>query len=80
VPASGEACWTVLTGHPDVWRMHMRLELGVTVLKGHMQCISCHILLRVVLPYAVPREEDRLKRIEQEGWDRFAPISDTNKP
>ncbi|EFJ45411.1 hypothetical protein VOLCADRAFT_118369 [Volvox carteri f. nagariensis] len=26
------------------------------------------------------REEDRLKRIADEGWDRFAPISDTNKP
>ncbi|WIA20517.1 hypothetical protein OEZ85_004913 [Tetradesmus obliquus] len=26
------------------------------------------------------REQDRLKRIADEGWDRFAPISDTNKP
>eukprot|EP00882_Tetradesmus_deserticola_P005202 GHRQ01005479.1.p2 GENE.GHRQ01005479.1~~GHRQ01005479.1.p2 ORF type:complete len:175 (+),score=72.59 GHRQ01005479.1:193-717(+) len=26
------------------------------------------------------REDDRLKRIRDEGWDRFAPISDTNKP
>jgi hypothetical protein len=26
------------------------------------------------------REEQRLKRIEEEGWDRFAPISETNKP
>lgn len=34
----------------------------------------------LVLLLVVPREEDRLKRIEQEGWDRFAPISDTNKP
>eukprot|EP00884_Botryococcus_braunii_P005920 jgi/Botrbrau1/15329/Bobra.0379s0002.1 len=25
------------------------------------------------------REEDRLKRIAEEGWDRFAPISETNK-
>lgn len=26
------------------------------------------------------REEDRLKRIADEGWDRFAPVSETNKP
>ncbi|KIZ07482.1 hypothetical protein MNEG_0469 [Monoraphidium neglectum] len=26
------------------------------------------------------REQDRLKRIRDEGWDRYAPISDTNKP
>ncbi|GLC37443.1 hypothetical protein PLESTM_000585200 [Pleodorina starrii] len=26
------------------------------------------------------REEDRLKRIATEGWDRFAPVSETNKP
>ncbi|GIL77079.1 hypothetical protein Vretimale_3142 [Volvox reticuliferus] len=26
------------------------------------------------------REEDRQKRIAEEGWDRFAPISDTNRP
>jgi hypothetical protein len=27
----------------------------------------------------VSRQEDRLKRIAEEGWDRFAPISETNK-
>lgn len=26
------------------------------------------------------REDDRLKRIAEEGWDRFAPPSETNKP
>ncbi|CAG9462546.1 unnamed protein product [Pedinophyceae sp. YPF-701] len=26
------------------------------------------------------REEQRLKRIKEEGWDRFAPITETNKP
>eukprot|EP01024_Parvocaulis_polyphysoides_P040413 TRINITY_DN36753_c0_g2_i1.p1 TRINITY_DN36753_c0_g2~~TRINITY_DN36753_c0_g2_i1.p1 ORF type:complete len:176 (-),score=66.19 TRINITY_DN36753_c0_g2_i1:704-1231(-) len=26
------------------------------------------------------REEQRLKRIQDEGWDRFQPISETNKP
>uniref|UniRef100_A0A061R185 Uncharacterized protein n=1 Tax=Tetraselmis sp. GSL018 TaxID=582737 RepID=A0A061R185_9CHLO len=26
------------------------------------------------------REKDRLERIAKEGWDRFAPISETNKP
>lgn len=26
------------------------------------------------------REEDRQRRIREEGWDRFAPISDTNRP
>lgn len=26
------------------------------------------------------REAQRLERIEQEGWDRFAPLSDTNYP
>lgn len=26
------------------------------------------------------REQDRLKRIAEEGWDRFAPVSDDNKP
>ncbi|GBG00379.1 hypothetical protein Rsub_13061 [Raphidocelis subcapitata] len=26
------------------------------------------------------REQDRLKRIADEGWDRFAPVSETNKP
>jgi hypothetical protein len=26
------------------------------------------------------REQQRLKRIEQEGWDRYAPVSATNKP
>ncbi|KAK9839327.1 hypothetical protein WJX81_008209 [Elliptochloris bilobata] len=26
------------------------------------------------------REDDRLKRIRDEGWDRFAPVTDTNKP
>ena len=26
------------------------------------------------------READRLKRIREEGWDRFAPLSATNKP
>lgn len=26
------------------------------------------------------REKQRLERIEQEGWDRFAPVSDTNYP
>eukprot|EP00775_Hariotina_reticulata_P007309 gene7309-7522_t len=26
------------------------------------------------------RETDRLKRIAEEGWDRFAPISETNQP
>lgn len=26
------------------------------------------------------REEQRLKRIADEGWDRFAPLSETNKP
>lgn len=26
------------------------------------------------------READRLKRIKEEGWDRFAPVSETNKP
>lgn len=25
------------------------------------------------------REEDRLKRVADEGWDRFAPVSDSNK-
>ncbi len=25
------------------------------------------------------REEDRLKRIQDEGWDRYAPESDTNR-
>lgn len=26
------------------------------------------------------REDDRLQRIAKEGWDRFAPVSETNKP
>ncbi|PNW84425.1 hypothetical protein CHLRE_03g144647v5 [Chlamydomonas reinhardtii] len=26
------------------------------------------------------REDDRLKRIATEGWDRYAPVSDTNRP
>ena len=26
------------------------------------------------------REDDRKKRIEREGWDRFAPVSETNRP
>ncbi|KAJ8902725.1 hypothetical protein NDN08_006045 [Rhodosorus marinus] len=26
------------------------------------------------------REEDRQKRIREEGWDRFAPVTETNKP
>lgn len=26
------------------------------------------------------REEDRAKRIAEEGWDRFAPLTETNKP
>ena len=26
------------------------------------------------------REEQRLKRIDDEGWDRFAPLSETNRP
>ncbi|KAG2495307.1 hypothetical protein HYH03_006579 [Edaphochlamys debaryana] len=26
------------------------------------------------------REDDRLKRIATEGWDRYAPVSETNKP
>ncbi len=26
------------------------------------------------------REKQRLDRIKQEGWDRFAPVSDTNHP
>lgn len=26
------------------------------------------------------REQDRLRRIREEGWDRFAPVSETNKP
>jgi hypothetical protein len=26
------------------------------------------------------REEQREKRIAEEGWDRFAPVSETNKP
>ena len=26
------------------------------------------------------REDERLKRIADEGWDRFAPVSETNKP
>lgn len=26
------------------------------------------------------REQDRLKRIADEGWDRYAPVSETNKP
>ena len=26
------------------------------------------------------REDDRKKRIEKEGWDRFAPVSETNRP
>lgn len=25
------------------------------------------------------REEDRLRRIKEEGWDRFAPVTETNK-
>ena len=25
------------------------------------------------------REQQRLKRIETEGWDRFAPVTETNK-
>ena len=30
-------------------------------------------------PWHVCREEDRLRRIKDEGWDRFAPESDTNR-
>eukprot|EP00955_Chlamydomonas_euryale_P061131 357922-Chlamydomonas_euryale.AAC.1 len=26
------------------------------------------------------REDDRLKRIATEGWDRYAPLSETNHP
>lgn len=26
------------------------------------------------------REDERQKRIAAEGWDRFAPVSETNKP
>ena len=26
------------------------------------------------------RENERLSRIKKEGWDRFAPLSETNKP
>ncbi|KXZ43372.1 hypothetical protein GPECTOR_92g595 [Gonium pectorale] len=26
------------------------------------------------------REDDRLKRIATEGWDRYAPVTETNKP
>ena len=26
------------------------------------------------------REEDRKKRIEAEGWDKYQPISETNRP
>lgn len=26
------------------------------------------------------REEQRLQRIKDEGWDRYAPVSATNKP
>ena len=26
------------------------------------------------------REEDRKKRIVAEGWDKYAPISETNRP
>ena len=25
------------------------------------------------------REEDRLRRIKEEGWDRFAPVTETNR-
>jgi hypothetical protein len=34
---------------------------------GHVGGVAC-------------REEDRLKRIADEGWDRFAPVSEDNKP
>lgn len=30
-------------------------------------------------PCHVCREEDRLRRIKDEGWDRFAPESDANR-
>jgi hypothetical protein len=34
----------------------------------------------LALVCGVAREADRLKRIKEEGWDRFAPVSETNKP
>lgn len=34
----------------------------------------------VLCPPPYNREDDRLKRIKDEGWDRFAPVSETNKP
>jgi hypothetical protein len=26
------------------------------------------------------REDDRLKRIATEGWDRYAPVTESNRP
>jgi hypothetical protein len=37
-------------------------------------------LLAAWLWFGVLREADRVKRIAEEGWDRFAPVSETNKP
>lgn len=31
-------------------------------------------------PRRAKREADRQKRIDQEGWDKFAPITKTNHP
>lgn len=52
---------------------------------GH--CCSSWVAFYQTLPCCcgsllvlVCREDDRVKRIAEEGWDRFAPISDTNKP
>ena len=39
--------------------------------------------MRILLPtlVAVPgREDERLKRIRDEGYDRFAPINESNRP
>lgn len=40
---------------------------------------SC-ICLRYTIDTLACREDERLKRIKDEGYDRYAPINETNRP
>ncbi len=64
---------------PEELRKEMeRLEI-IRKKRCDIACIP-EIKSYLILSFVVFREVDRKKRIEQDGWDRFAPISETNKP
>ena len=46
----------------------------------HAATLPCHVVYMAHTLVLMYREDERLKRIRDEGYDRFAPINENNRP